>query len=161
MFLILLIFTIWFVLFYWIEGQHDAHLILESQQAERWKDQYNANFHKGMWHKLDSYEKALVHVTASFFLFCINEKNIYLFFSSLFYSLSLRMMFHDMFINIYRGVGINFYGTKDGKWDWWDGLLLNLKDKGISQYVFKGSIILICLRNDTNWLKHKMVRLVK
>jgi len=137
--LFFILYIIFWIVYYYIEGRHDAAIIhwLDSTYVT---DINELSYYSEIWHKFDAYEKALVHLVITSILLFI-EFNVLAYLSLLILSLSIRIIVHNLIINKFRNLPNDYLGT-----DSFDVFLKYLESKlGISQWTFKLSIFFISL----------------
>lgn len=134
--LFVIIYFIFWIAYYILEGIHDANIILWKQATanpilttdqKALNEKYNQN-----WHEYDAYEKALTHIAITASIFFIGG-SIWLFLSLILMSVSIRILIHNYCINKFMNIDVNYIGTTD----WFDLFMRKLEDKGISQWTVK------------------------
>lgn len=147
--LYVIIYFIFWILYYIIEGIHDANVILWQQSTispTLTNDQkLLSTKHRLEWHEYDAYEKGLTHIALTLPIFLIGGGWL-LAISLLILSLSIRLLVHNYCINKFMGIDINHIGTTD----LFDLFMKHMADTGISQWTIKFgllglSIILVIL----------------
>ena len=132
---------IFWVIYYIIVGSRNANMMLWQQKSsdpnlspdtKSLETKYNMK-----WHQYDVYEKTLIHVLLTSFIFFIGG-GITLFVSLLLLSVSLRVLVYNYCMNRFMDIDINHVGTCN----WFDLLLRKLEDKGISQWTVKFGLLL-------------------
>lgn len=115
--LYIVIYLLFFIIYYMIEGLHDGHVILWERAYEKTSDSVNnffhANkfkFHSNKWHTLDMYEKIMVHIIVSLFLY-VMITDIVLVIMATISGLSIRWVVHDMVINRLLKQPLGYVGT--------------------------------------------------
>lgn len=144
LFLFVIAYILFWCTYYYVEGRHDANVILWKQMSDK-KDKtiheinleklYNKN-----WHKYDAYEKLMVHLTLPI-VSLLFQCNIIFIIGLFILSISIRLYVHNMVINKYTGKEIDYIGLTD----WFDIFLLELNSSGVSQWIFKGIIFIISI----------------
>lgn len=144
-----IVYFIFWIVYYIIEGTHDANVILWQQatiNTNATSDQkLLSKKYNQLWHEYDAYEKGLTHIALTLPILLIGGGWL-LFISLLILSLSIRLLVHNYCINKFMKIDINHIGTTD----WFDIFMRNLENKGISQWTIKFgllglSIILVIL----------------
>ena len=139
----LMIWMAFWIITYAPEGLHDAYQYLEAE--ERGRSTELSKYYSGKWHTLDGIVMAIIHLgtSALTYFYFYNWFSVIMF---LVISLVVRMLIHDIFIDIGRSrLQWDFVGTcDDDDWDWWDCLMLKLKKAGINHRVIL-FVILIAL----------------
>lgn len=135
--------VVFFILHAVFSGTRDGYLLLhinEYRYTSKGHSEVKANVYNKNWHLFSMLEAILVYLffagTAIFFV------GIYPAVVLMAIATSIRMLLFDFSIYHTAGLGIDYYPTKNGSWDLWDGLILFLKDYGISQYSFKISVFI-------------------
>jgi len=139
-----IVYFLFWIAFYAIEGTHDAHVILWQQTSvdknlPADKKTLAQKYDKA-WHTDSAFEKAITHLALTIPIFFIGG-GIYLFVALLLLSLSVRLLVHNYFINKMMGIDVNHIGTLD----WFDIFLAGLQNKGISQWFIKFSLLIISI----------------
>lgn len=141
--IIIIAFAILWTLYYFLEGSHDGYVILQIL-GRNLNDQDLDNKYSKAWHNYSTLQHMLLHlviptlIATSFWQYLILV-NI---------SVALRTLFHDHFIMTTRfGLkkALTIYPTFDYKGDWYDGVLVYLRSKGITQYALKSAYVIISL----------------
>lgn len=128
------------VMYYIPKALTDGFVNLEKDQCTGKKDIDVAKYANGAWHTVSTIRDLVFHgLLLAFF----QPMDILLSVCLFWVSVGVRIVIHDPIIDRTRGRGWNFTPTKDGDWDWWDGILVFLKKKHINQYVFRISLFLI------------------
>lgn len=139
--IILLICSIIFwVIYYFFEGSHDAAFVKEMEiiRNEVDENKYRSIEPKVIkfelsWHMWDSLEKALVKITFSILVFLITD-NLLFAIQLLLLSVAVRSIMHDLVVSLKLGKGLNHIGPD---FLWWDRFLRRMKNIGINQYLIK------------------------
>lgn len=134
---------LFFTLYTFLSGTHDGYLLLHVNEYRFYSrghsaakiDLYNRN-----WHICAFLEKSLVYIVI--FAGILHLSGLYTTIVLALLAVSVRMLLFDYFVYKTAGLGVDYYPTKNGPWDLWDGLILYLRDVGISQYFFKLAIFI-------------------
>lgn len=137
-------YLIFWIVYYSIEGYHDANVILWQQTTQSKtltvEEQQTALKYNKKWHEIDSYEKAITHLAISIPVLFLGG-TIFLAISILFMSLAVRWLVHDAVVNKELGIDVNHIGVVSGVDIW----LKKMCDKGISQWTIKGGLLAISI----------------
>jgi len=141
-------FIIFWVFYYWLEGTHDGYVTMQLLSRAVMPDSKDKEYSL-KWHNWSTFQHAWLHIVAPLLL----ATSLWQYIILLNISIALRVLLHDYFIMATRfgwKAALTTYPTYDYKGDWWDGILVYLKNKGVSQYALKfiyltGSILLWAL----------------
>ena len=128
------------VIIYYLEGTHDAYITLETNEHPPAKNEFLANKYKGLWHTYDTISYSIFHAAGaaltSFLAVQDIDRTLCLGLLSL--SVSVRIIFHDLFFDLGVKRSPFTIPTCQGKWDWWDCLLVWFyKTIGLNPFFFK------------------------
>lgn len=136
-------FIIFWCIYYWLEGSHDGYVtmqVLSRAAIPGSKDkEYSLK-----WHMYSMFQHGWLHVIAPLLL----ATTFWQYFVLLNLSIALRVILHDYFIMAVRfgyKKALQIYPTEDYKGDWWDGILVYLRGKGVSQYALKLAYVALSL----------------
>lgn len=132
--------TIALIIFYVVKAYRDDG-ILRNIFLGNIADMKAFSKYAGQWHNADVVEKGIVHLFIVLFYFQALdvESIIYIYL----YSAGVRWIFADLFLNLFRGLGIDYIPSVDGNWDVMDWLIVTAKNHKISQYVMKTALTII------------------
>lgn len=168
--LVLIIYLLFLTAVYIPEGHSDAQVIKDhgalyrllslSDTPFNYNERILSKERNGIWHTQKSIAYGLLQLCPP--IVCLNWVNIYQAIVLLFIGYAYgRTIVHPIATGYYRGQKFNVYSTCDSMpddrirrqlgwkfwlfgWDWWDGLILTIKEKtGIGQYLFAFILILI------------------
>lgn len=124
--LFLILYIVLWVFLYYLEGTHDAFITLETNEHPPAEDYIQSNFYKGKWHTLDSYSYAIFHIVFSLFAATLLKQGMFhvSFLAFLSISISVRIIFHDLFYDIGVKRSILTVPSYQGSWNWYDGFLI-------------------------------------
>ncbi|MBU1115005.1 MAG: hypothetical protein KKE09_07715 [Bacteroidetes bacterium] len=133
---ILIVFILFWVLIYYIEGTHDAYITKETNEHPSAKNASLANFYKGKWHTWDTYQFAILHTVIASLLaiamscaqFVFDFHFVLLTLSLICISVSIRIIAHDLFYDLGMKRSNFTIPTCQGSWDWWDCFIVWLNN---------------------------------
>lgn len=132
---------VFWIVYYIFEGLHDSafikerDVIKEKLNDEKYKSiDARVKHYEKLWHMYDNFEKSLVKIVFSIFVFIITS-NLLFSFQLLCLAVAIRMIMHDLVVALALGKGIHHIGPSEDIW--WDSLLRKIKFYGINQYVIK------------------------
>ena len=134
------LYIVLWIFLYFLEGFHDAFITLETNEHPPAKDYVKANHYKGLWHTYDTISYAIFHIgfAALFSFVIVGELARTPALLLLCVSVSVRIIFHDFFFDLGVGRSPFTIPTCQGKWDWWDCLLVWFyKTIGLNPFYFK------------------------
>lgn len=132
---------LFWIVYYIFEGLHDSAFIKERDVIKEKVNDGNyktiearVKYYEKLWHKYDNFEKSLVKIVFSIFVFIITN-NLLFSFQLLCLAVAIRMIMHDLVVAVGLGKGIHHIGPSEDIL--WDSFLRKMKTLGINQYVIK------------------------
>lgn len=132
---------LFWIVYYIFEGLHDSafikerDVIKEKVNDEKYKTiDAQVKYYERLWHKYDNFEKSLVKIVFSIFVFIITN-NLLFSFQLLCLAVTIRMIMHDLVVALGLGKGINHIGPSEDIW--WDSFLRRMNNAGVNQYFIK------------------------
>lgn len=132
---------VFWIVYYIFEGMHDSAFIKERDVIkEKLNDikyksiDAHVKHYERLWHRYDNFEKSLVKIVFSIFIFIITN-NLLFSFQLLCLAVAIRMVMHDLVVALALGKGIHHIGPSEDIW--FDSFLRKMKAHGINQYVIK------------------------
>lgn len=151
---VFIITLLFWTLVYFLEGKHDASLIIiQVDLTKGWKDREAYKKHSKIWHVYDSYVFAIFHLLFAggtfFYFYSVLTytliQMIVLTAALLLVALAVRMIIHDAVIYKYWKGIFNHIPSCEGKYDWFDCFINKMNEKGINQYVFKFAVLAVTI----------------